>query len=206
MAKQSRSAPVMKTVLDAVAERLMVGDETLIRIPEICDATGVNYGSVYHHFGSREGVIDAAYDMVFASAAEQDVESLKSIIANAQHYDGYVASLQGLAGAFASGPQRQARRAMRIRIVAASMTRPELKASIGATQLRITTELSKLIELGQERGWIRHDLTSRSIAVFIMALLVGRSVDDISVEPIDDEEWSAAMRILLSELVQAPPS
>ncbi len=184
----------------------MVGDETLIRIPEICDATGVNYGSVYHHFGSREGVIDAAYDMVFASAAEQDVESLKSIIANAQHYDGYVASLQGLAGAFASGPQRQARRAMRIRIVAASMTRPELKASIGTTQLRITTELSKLIELGQERGWIRHDLTSRSIAVFIMALLVGRSVDDISVEPIDDEEWSAAMRILLSELVQAPPS
>ena len=64
MTKQSRSVPVMQAVLDAVAERLMAGDELLIRIPEICEATGVNYGSVYHHFGSREGVIDAAYNMI----------------------------------------------------------------------------------------------------------------------------------------------
>ena len=205
MAKQSRSAPVMQAVLDAVAERLMVGDETLIRIPEICDATGVNYGSVYHHFGSREGVIDAAYDMVFTSAAEQDVALVKLTVSNAQNYREYVESLQALAGAFASGPQRQARRSMRIRIVAASMTRPALKARIGAAQLEITAELSKLIAVGQDRGWLRTDMTPRSIAVFIMALLIGRSIDDISVEPIDDEEWSAAMRILLSELVQRPP-
>ena len=35
----------MQAVFDAVAERLMAGDELLIRIPEICEATGVNYGS-----------------------------------------------------------------------------------------------------------------------------------------------------------------
>ena len=50
MTKQSRSVPVMQAVLDAVAERLMAGDELLIRIPEICEATGVNYGSVTNHF------------------------------------------------------------------------------------------------------------------------------------------------------------
>jgi AcrR family transcriptional regulator len=65
----------MQAVLDAVAERLMAGDELLIRIPEICEATGVNYGSVYHHFGSREGVIDAAYDVIFTRLVEEDIRT-----------------------------------------------------------------------------------------------------------------------------------
>src|SRR5450755_2157590 len=74
--KQSRSAPVMRTVLEAVIERLNDGDESLIRIPEICEATGVNYGSVYHHFGSRDGVIDAAYHQMFTKLAEEDIATL----------------------------------------------------------------------------------------------------------------------------------
>jgi AcrR family transcriptional regulator len=204
MAKQSRSAPVMQTVLDAVAERLMNADETSIRIPEICEATGVNYGSVYHHFGSREGVIDAAYDMMFSSLAEQDVTALRLISDTAQSFEDYVGSLGAMVGTFASGPQRQARRGLRVRIVAASMMRPELKAKIGAAQVRITDELTKLVEIGQERGWLRRDMTAHSIAVFLQVLLVGRTLDDISMAPISDEDWTVSMRVLLSELVSQP--
>ena len=50
----------MRTLLEAVAEPLCDGDESRLRIPDICAASGVNYGSIYHHFGSREGVIGAA--------------------------------------------------------------------------------------------------------------------------------------------------
>ena len=51
----------------------MEGDEGTIRIPEICEATGVNYGSVYHHFGSRDGVIDAAYSYLFSTIVEEEI-------------------------------------------------------------------------------------------------------------------------------------
>jgi AcrR family transcriptional regulator len=201
MTKQSRSASVMQTVLDAVAERLMTSDEIAIRIPEICEATGVNYGSVYHHFGSREGVIDATYDMMFTTMAEQDVASLKLISHAAQSFEEYVASLQGVIGTFASGPERRARRAIRVRIIAAAMTRPDLKERIGNSQIRITAELAHLVEYGQERGWLRHDMPAHSIAVIVQVLLVGRTVDDISMQPIDDDEWSTSMQFLLSDLV-----
>lgn len=201
MTKQSRSASVMRVVLDAVAERLMVSDEIAIRIPEICEATGVNYGSIYHHFGSREGVIDATYDMMFSSMAEQDVASLRVLSDAAQSFEEYVASLRGIIGTFAAGPEREARRAMRVRIIAASLTRPDLKERIGDAQVRITEELTHLVEYGQERDWLRRDVTARSIAVFVQVLLVGRTVDDISLQPIDDEEWSKAMELLLTDLV-----
>lgn len=201
MNKQNRSTAVMKTVLDAVAIRLMTTDETLIRIPEICEATGVNYGSVYHHFGSREGVIDATYEMMFTSLVEQDLASLMRISQAAQSFDEYLMSLQGAIGTFASGAERQARRAIRTRIIAAAMTRPALMEGISTAQRKITDELTHIVEYGQTRGWLRSDMSAHSIAVIVQVLLVGRSVDDISTAPIGDDEWSRSMQFLLSDLI-----
>jgi AcrR family transcriptional regulator len=191
----------MQAVLDAVGERLMNADESLIRIPEICEATGVNYGSVYHHFGSREGVIDAAYHQMFSKLAEEDIAVLHMVSVSAQSYDDYVVSVQGLIGTFASGEERKARRALRARIVAASMTRPELRQLIGATQSRLTSELRRIVEYGQERNWLTSDISAQTIAVMIQVLLVGRTIDDVSATPIDNAEWEISMGLLLAVLL-----
>jgi AcrR family transcriptional regulator len=204
MAKQNRSAPVMQAVLDAVGERLMKADESLIRIPEICDATGVNYGSVYHHFGSREGVIDAAYHQMFTKLAEEDIATLQLVSVSSQSFEEYLVAMQGLIGTFASSDERRARRALRARIVAASMMRPELRELIGATQSRLTRELGSIIEYGQQRGWLNSALSGPSVAVLIQVLLVGRTLDDVSTTPIDNSEWETSMAILLSVIIAHP--
>ena len=191
----------MQAVLDAVGERLMNNDESLIRIPEICEATGVNYGSVYHHFGSREGVIDAAYHQMFSKLAEEDIAVLNMVSVSAQSHDDYVVAVQGLIGTFASGEERKARRALRARIVAASMTRPELRQLIGATQSRLTSELRRIVEYGQERSWLTGEISAQTIAVMIQVLLVGRTIDDVSATPIDNAEWELSMGLLLAVLL-----
>ncbi len=191
----------MQAVLDAVGERLMNGDESLIRIPEICEATGVNYGSVYHHFGSREGVIDAAYHQMFSKLAEEDIAVLHMVTVSSQSHDEYVTSIRGLIGTFASGDVRKARRALRTRIVAASMTRPDLRRLIGSTQSRLTSELRRIVEYGQERNWLSNALSSHSIAVMIQVVLVGRTIDDISTTPIENSDWEHCMGMLLAILL-----
>jgi AcrR family transcriptional regulator len=201
MAKQNRSAPVMQAVLNAVGDRLMKGDESLIRIPEICEATGVNYGSVYHHFGSREGVIDAAYHQMFTTLAEEDLETLHSVSVSSQSFEEYLVAIQGLIGTFASSDVRRARRALRARIVAASMMRPELRVLIGATQSRLTNELRSIVEYGQEREWLNRDLSAHAVAVLIQVLLVGRTLDDVSTTPIDNSVWEASMVIMLGVIL-----
>jgi AcrR family transcriptional regulator len=201
MAKQNRSAPVMQAVLNAVGDRLMKGDESLIRIPEICEATGVNYGSVYHHFGSREGVIDAAYHQMFTTLAEEDLETLHSVSVASQSFEEYLVAMQGLIGTFASSDVRRARRALRARIVAASMMRPELRELIGATQSRLTNELRSIVEYGQQREWLNRDLSAHAVAVLIQVLLVGRTLDDVSTTPIDNSVWEASMVIMLGVII-----
>ena len=191
----------MQAVLDAVGERLMKADESLIRIPEICEATGVNYGSVYHHFGSREGVIDAAYHQMFTKLAEEDLATLQLVSVSAQTLEEYLVAMQGLIGTFASSDVRRARRALRARIVAASMMRPELRELIGTTQSRLTNELQTIVEYGQQREWLNRELSAHAVAVLIQVLLVGRTLDDVSATPIDNAEWEASMAILLSVII-----
>jgi AcrR family transcriptional regulator len=183
----------MQAVLDEVCEQLMTTDESLIRIPDVCKATGVNYGSVYHHFGSREGVIDAAYNMLFSKLAEGDIQVLRDINDTATTLPDYIAALAPLVERFSSGPDRQLRRSIRVRIVAASITRPELKMLIGLTQTRLTDELIRLVQFGQDRGWLRNDLSARSIAVALQVLIFGRILDDISLNPIDSKDWEFSM-------------
>lgn len=193
----------MNSVLEAVAERLISSDESQIRIPEICEATGVNYGSVYHHFGSREGVIEAAYEMIFCELVEEDIAMLDRVSISAQTFDDFVTALAPLVEVMTSGEERRERRALRLRIIAAAQTRPELRALIGSTQIRITDGLTRVVAYGQSRGWLRDDLTARSIAVVMQALIFGRNLDDISMVPIGDKEWGAVMGIVLSELVKS---
>jgi AcrR family transcriptional regulator len=192
----------MQAVLDAVAERLLIGDELAIRIPEICDATGVNYGSVYHHFGSREGVIDAAYDMIFSRFVEEDLALFERVNDSVETLEEYVTVMQPIVATLSSGPARKKRRAMRIRIVAAAATRPRLKELIGETQAQLTDELRRLTEMAQKKEWLRDDLPAEFFAVLFQILIFGRALDDVSSDPVDEELWEASIAVLFADLLK----
>jgi AcrR family transcriptional regulator len=194
--------PVMKTVLEAVAERLIEGDELLIRIPEICEATGINYGSVYHHFGSREGVIDAAYNMIFSQLVEEDLATLENINDSVTTREEYLNAMVPVVAMMSSGSGRRSRRAMRVRIVAAALTRPELRVLIGATQTRLTDELRRLVAFAQDRQWLREDLSPAGLAVVLQALVFGRSLDDVAATPLEDDVWASTIGLLFLDLLK----
>ncbi len=192
----------MQAVLEAVAERLMAGDELLIRIPEICEATGVNYGSVYHHFGSREGVIDAAYNMIFARLVEEDIRTFRQVNETVETLEEFVQVMQPIVTKLSSGPDRKARRALRIRVVAAASTRPGLKQLIGVSQARLTEDLGRLTLMAQQKGWLRDDISSRALAVLFQILMFGRALDDVSITPIDEETWESSSAVLFVDLLK----
>jgi AcrR family transcriptional regulator len=193
----------MQAVLDAVAERLMVGDELLIRIPEICEATGVNYGSVYHHFGSREGVIDAAYNMIFSKLVEEDMTIIRNATDHVVTLEEYVAAILPIVATMNSGPERTARRALRIRIVSAALTRPELHTLIAETQSRLTEEWCRLIEMAQERQWLRDDIPASFLAVMLQIIVFGRALDDVSETPLDEAVWASSITLLFANLLKS---
>ncbi len=191
----------MHAILVAVTERLKSSDESLIRIPEICLATGVNYGSVYHHFGSREGVIDAAYEMMFMTMVEEDIDVIRSIDLSANTIDEFINALQPILLRLSADSDRRERRSQRARIVAASLTRPELRTLIGAAQAHLTDELSHVVKFGQDRGWIRTEISAHALAVMMQAIVIGRTIDDISLTPIPQAEWDGLFHVIFANVL-----
>ena len=183
----------MKAVVDEVVSRLWTGDESLIRIPDICDATGVNYGSVYHHFGSREGVIDAAYNELFRDLVQRDIDDLSVVSHESADIDEFLLRVQPLIGMLSAGEDRRKSRAMRARIVAAALTRPELATLIGETESRLTAELRDVLAMGQDRGFVRQDVSAWSLAVLVQAVVFGRVLNDIAASPVEQAEWASSM-------------
>jgi hypothetical protein len=141
---------------------------------------------------------------MFTKLAEEDLATLQLVSVSAQTLEEYLVAMQGLIGTFASSDVRRARRALRARIVAASMMRPELRELIGTTQSRLTNELQTIVEYGQQREWLNRELSAHAVAVLIQVLLVGRTLDDVSATPIDNAEWEASMAILLSVIIARP--
>lgn len=199
--KQSRSAPVMRTVLEAVAERLVDGDESLIRIPEVCAATGVNYGSVYHHFGSREGVIDAAYEMMYVEMVERNIEAIRHTVESADNLDEFAAAMVPLLANLSGGDSQRSGRTIRLRIVAASLTRPKLHTMIARAQADLVLQLTNVVETAQSRGWLRRDVSPRVIAVVTQVVGFGRNVDDLTDEPISEDDWQSFVTLLFGSFL-----
>jgi AcrR family transcriptional regulator len=199
--KQGRSAPVMAKAVEAVAERLLTEDENLIRIPEICEATGVNYGSVYHHFGSREGLIDAAYNHLFAETARVDADKLVEVVKTAKTRDDFFRGVRSVLRASVADSGRLERRQMRVRILAAALIRPTLREMIAETQESVTDDLTEMTSIAQQNGWFRSDLDARAMAVMFQVVVIGRVLDDISPNPVAEERWGPVVANALSGFI-----
>lgn len=204
MAKQQRSQITIAKVLEEVAERLFHDDESFLRIPEICEASGVNYGSVYHHFGNRQGLIDAAYVKLYERFIAKDIEQVRALGGHSNTFDEFVIAAHNLVNQVATDPERVLSRDSRLRIVAASRSRPELARRIGELQLEVTNELSNIIQGFKNQGWIRADVEAKEVSVAVQTIVFGRLMDGMSPEAFDDLQWGRMFQSLLFQYIKFP--
>jgi AcrR family transcriptional regulator len=62
MASHARGDQTRGRVLDAALQAFADGGLPALSVHEIRDRSGVSVGSLYHHFGSREGIVLALYE------------------------------------------------------------------------------------------------------------------------------------------------
>ena len=69
-------------------------------------------------------------------------------------------------------------------------------------QARLTEDLTRLTEYSQERQWLRDDIPAKALAVLFQILVFGRSLDDVSNNPVDESEWEESVGALFGELLK----
>ena len=198
--RSQRSQDTRERVLTVVVDQLEEGGEAAVRIDEVRDRSGVSIGSIYHHFGDRDGLIAAAQLRRFAHYAEAEIAALSVIVERAANIDEFRRAVRQLTRHTASGV-RVAQRWGRVGVLASSVGRSDLTAEVRAVQTRLTDEFQAHVAQGQSRGFFRSDLDARAIALFIEAYSLGHVLNDIDEHRVAAKDWEQVVWSVIDALL-----
>jgi AcrR family transcriptional regulator len=197
--RDGRSRSTRERVIDVVLELLEHGGESAVRIDDVRDRSGVSIGSIYHHFGDRDGLIVAGQLRRFARYAEAEIAALSTIVERSRDLDEFRRAIRQLTLRTAS-EVRVAERWGRIAVLGSTVGRPALLHEIRLLQTRITDEFQAHVAQGQARGFFRSDLDARATALFVEAYTLGLALNDLDEHAVSERAWEKVIWAVLDGL------
>ena len=191
-------------VLESVTAMLWHHDETELRIVDVCQATGLSSSVIYNHFGSRQGLVDAAYLSLYDHASAQMLIELREATARLDTpvalYDYFRGELDNTERAsFWLGLCQ-----MRLRVTTAAVARQSLRSDFAAAQDRHLTDLTLFVADLQRRGLIANHLSANELARVFEGYVLSHAYNDIALNPSDSATWTDTFWSLLNP--QSPAS
>ena len=183
-----QSESTRERLLDAAVEAIDSGGEVAVRIREIAAKADVTVPSVYHFFGSREGLIEAA----LAKCYIRDYLSITAQFAGAVYKcknkaDFVVVAHRVMDTIFAS--QRAKVRSTRITVLGSAQHRPTLAKAIALAQDIGFNATGEPIRYAQAKGWIREDFDPEMFAAWLAGIMNGRLLVELDGTHPQAKEW-----------------
>ena len=203
-APQQRSESTVDLVLKAVIRRLEESGESHLTIDDILLETGVSKGSLYYHFGDREGLIYAARIAQYSSYLENDSEELRSGLLTCTTFAQFVENLLGLTILSMQKNDRKIR-AMRLNAISSAYGRPDLWYTLQEKQHQYTNAITEVFEYGQKMGWVRTDVTAHALGVFVQGHALSRILVDLDHNELEAESWVKVMKLTF-DVIFTPPA
>ena len=203
-APQQRSESTVDLVLKAVIRRLEESGESHLTIDDILLETGVSKGSLYYHFGDREGLIYAARIAQYSTYLQNDSEELRSGLLTCTTFEQFVEKLLGLTILSMQKNDRKIR-AMRLNAISSAYGRPDLWYALQEKQHQYTNAITEVFQYGQKMGWVRTDITAHALGVFVQGHALSRILVDLDHNELEAESWVKVMKLTF-DVIFTPPA
>ena len=188
--QQARSQRTYAQLLTAAMDVLRTSSSEDLRIPDICKGCNTNSASAYYHFGSKEGLVTAAYIELYKQNRLPDVEGFELMAEVAtspkQIIDIFVDSITNPV----SSQERKNSRNIRSRIYAAALVSPDLASELAGLQDEYLARNTRAMETFQRKGLANQSLSAHQFTVLLESLVVSRSINDTHANPESDESWA----------------
>ena len=160
-------------LLKATAAVIDKGGESAVRIRDITKACAITAPSIYHFFGSREGLIDAAQVYRFSRGQRE----LGLAFSTALYKCRSKKDLTELAHRFLDlmfAPERRATRNSRLNVLGNAIYRPELSKELAVAQDLSNKIVGDPLRFAQAKGWVRDDFNSEMFAAWLNGVVNSR--------------------------------
>jgi len=195
--------PTEQKILDETIRIIDTSGEASVRVHDLEVAVGITAPSIYHFFGSREGLIaEAQAERLLRSFQRYDSAVDAAVATVNSRESGRVALHQILQEMY--DPSRTIERQRRLFAMGSAEGRPELAARIAEmTRLFIANSAKRLQPL-QDNGWIRPELDLQAFSYWLSGQILGRVYIEIGWESTTYPEWDAISEAAVAYILFGP--
>ena len=182
-------AGTRERMLQMAIEAIERGGEASVRVREVSDATGVSFASLYHFFGSREGLVEEALAEIYVRSVRNFTVAISARIAKCDDLESFRTAIREISLA-AYDLSRSPLRFTRLSVLGGVAGRPQLAARVAAAQRSANEALAEAVRGPQERGWIHPKLDLVTFAAWMTGLTLGRAIIELDTSTTDGSAWN----------------
>jgi len=187
VANVPKKSDTRERLLEAAIAVLETDGEVAIRVGDLATSANVTKPSVYHFFGDREGLIIAALAEMYRRSLAWGREDLLEIARSAESREQFSDFYFSIVRSFSS-EEGVRRRALRIEVLGASVSRPRLQSAIVEMHQDQVNFMVELFTVGKERGLLTIPFDLQTTALWASAVILGRHFAEID-PAADSVEW-----------------
>ena len=173
-----RGTDTVDRTLDVVITILDSDGEASLRLADVSERSGVSIGSIYHHFGSRDGLIAAARERQFRDSltyrGQTDADTYLASKTPAEFIARFDEMLRMSEAADVAAGRRR-----RFELIGAAARRPQDLPGVVALEAAYLDAGEQIGQVLHERGWLADGVEPRAFALFLHSVSMARVVRDL---------------------------
>lgn len=192
--------PTEQRILDVAISIIETSGEASLRVHDIEVAAECTAPSIYHFFGSREGLVIAAQaERITRSFMEVDaaIEALLAPVSSRAELREAIHRILQLT----YEPSRAIARLRRIFALGSVEGRPDLAAIVGDSARSYIARFARRIDRFQHEGWVDPDLDIDAFALWLSGQILGRVYVELGAEPAPHPAWDAISERAIAYIV-----
>jgi len=184
-----QSDSIRQRILELAVSAIDEGGEAAVRVNDLATEAGVTVPTLYRHFGSRDGLVEAAQTYRFRKTQFVDGSVLAASLAKCKNQDELRKALRKeLLTHFDT--DRWELRQVRLNALGAGYARPELAASLALAQKQGAMGIAEMLSPFQKKGWIRKDIDLPATVYWFMGQILGRVLIEMGDNPVSQKKWN----------------
>ena len=174
--------------------------EAGVRIDELLREVDVTAPTLYHHFGSREGLIVEAQAQRFFTSSQVGIPEIIEAFEKSSSQDDLRDAVR-LAVSYRGDASRIEHRLQRLNSLGAAYARPELAARIVEIHESFVRDIATAMRPFQERGLIRSEIDLEMVIAWYNGALLGGLLVELGPSTLRTSSWSDIMIDALEHLL-----
>ena len=175
-------------LLKATAAVIDKGGEGAVRIRDLTKSCNITAPSIYHFFGSREGLIDAAQAFRFSHGQLQLGDAFASAIHQCKNKTQFVELAHRFLATMFSLDRRAVRNS-RLNVLGNAVNRPDLSKELARVQEESNVVVGEALRYAQSKGWVRDDFNTEMFAAWLVGMVNSRRLIEMNDNHPLGDEW-----------------